>query len=200
MFRIIVLVSGSGTNLQAIIDAIKRGYLNVKLSCVVSDRDCYALKIAEENNIKSYCLNRKDKDFQNKLYEILIKEADLVVCAGFLSIIEEKIIEKFKNKIINVHPSLLPSFGGKGMYGERVHKKVLEYGVKISGCTVHFIDKSIDCGPIIYQYSVPVLDDDDVESLSKRIRVFEHQLLIEAIKLISAGKIKVEGRKVLILE
>lgn len=199
MFRIAVLVSGNGSNLQAIIDAKKEGYLNVKIAAVIADRDCFALQRAKDNGISTYLLSKKDPNFQNYLYNILTKNADLVVCAGFLSIIEKKIIDRFRNKIINIHPALLPSFGGKGMYGEKVHRKVLEYGVKISGCTVHFIDENVDCGPIIFQYALPVLDDDDVNSLSQRILVFEHQLIVEAIKLISLNKIKVEGRKVTIL-
>ncbi|NMC67273.1 MAG: phosphoribosylglycinamide formyltransferase [Spirochaetales bacterium] len=199
MFRIAVLVSGNGSNLQAIIDAKKEGYLNVKIASVIADRDCFALQRAKDNGISTYLLSKKDPNFQNYLYNILTKNADLVVCAGFLSIIEKKIIDRFRNKIINIHPALLPSFGGKGMYGEKVHRKVLEYGVKISGCTVHFIDENVDCGPIIFQYALPVLDDDDVNSLSQRILVFEHQLIVEAIKLISLNKIKVEGRKVTIL-
>lgn len=199
MFRIAVLVSGNGSNLQAIIDAKKEGYLNVEIAAVIADRDCFALQRAKDNGISTYLLSKKDPNFQNYLYDILTKNADLVVCAGFLSIIEKKIIDRFRNKIINIHPALLPSFGGKGMYGEKVHRKVLEYGVKISGCTVHFIDENVDCGPIIFQYALPVLDDDDVNSLSQRILVFEHQLIVEAIKLISLNKIKVEGRKVTIL-
>lgn len=199
MFRIAVLVSGNGSNLQAIIDAKKEGYLNVEIAAVIADRDCFALQRAKDNGISTYLLSKKDPNFQNYLYNILTKNADLVVCAGFLSIIEKKIIDRFRNKIINIHPALLPSFGGKGMYGEKVHRKVLEYGVKISGCTVHFIDENVDCGPIIFQYALPVLDDDDVNSLSQRILVFEHQLIVEAIKLISLNKIKVEGRKVTIL-
>jgi phosphoribosylglycinamide formyltransferase-1 len=199
LFRIAVLVSGNGSNLQAIIDAKKEGYLNVKIAAVIADRDCFALQRAKDNGISTYLLSKKDPNFQNYLYDILTKNADLVVCAGFLSIIEKKIIDRFRNKIINIHPALLPSFGGKGMYGEKVHRKVLEYGVKISGCTVHFIDENVDCGPIIFQYALPVLDDDDVNSLSQRILVFEHQLIVEAIKLISLNKIKVEGRKVTIL-
>ncbi len=199
MFRIAVLVSGSGTNLQAIIDAKKEGYLNVEITAVIADRDCFALQRAKDNGIITYLLDKKDTNFQQDLYEILSKNADLVVCAGFLSIVDKKIIDRFRNKIINIHPALLPSFGGKGMYGEKVHKKVLEYGVKISGCTVHFIDENVDCGPIIFQYAVPVLEDDDVESLSQRILVFEHQLIVEAIRLISLNKIRVEGRNVIIL-
>ena len=199
MFRIAVLVSGSGTNLQAIIDSIKNGYLKVEINCVISDRNCFAIKRAEENHIKTFILDRKDKEFQEKLYEILNRNTDLIVCAGFLSIIGPNIISNFKNKIINVHPALLPSFGGKNMYGEKVHKKVLEYGCKISGCTVHFVDESLDGGPIIFQYAVPVLDDDDTDSLSKRIQIFEHQLIVETIRLISLNKVKIDGRKVSIL-
>ncbi len=199
MFRIAVLVSGNGSNLQAIIDAKKKGYLEIEISHVIADRECFALTRARENNIKTYCLNRKSIDFQDKLFEILDNKIDLIVCAGFLSIIGSKIIDNFKNKIINVHPALLPSFGGKGMYGENVHRKVLEYGVKLSGCTIHFIDDSIDNGPIIFQNAVAVLENDSIETLSKRISVFEHQLIVEAIKLISLNKIKVEGRIVKIL-
>ncbi|MEJ5272632.1 MAG: phosphoribosylglycinamide formyltransferase [Spirochaetota bacterium] len=200
MFRVAVLVSGSGTNLKAIIDAKNKGYLNIQISAVIADRKCFALQRAEENGIKTYLLDRKNENFQKDLESILSKNADLVVCAGFLSIIGNRIIERFKNKIINVHPALLPSFGGKGMYGEKVHQKVLEYGVKISGCTVHFVDENVDCGPIIFQYAVPVMEDDDVKSLSERILVFEHQLIVEAIRLISLNKIIVEGRKVRILD
>ncbi|MFN3410805.1 MAG: phosphoribosylglycinamide formyltransferase [Exilispira sp.] len=200
MFRIAVLVSGNGTNLAAIIDAIKKGYLNVEISVVIADRDCYALKRAKDNNIKTYLVDRKSSNFDEKILDILPKNLDLIVCAGFLSILGEKIINKFKNKIINIHPALLPSFGGKGMYGAKVHKKVIEYGSKISGCTVHFIDENIDGGPIIFQYAVPVFEDDDENSLSERISIFEHQLIVETIRLISLNKIKINGRKVKILE
>lgn len=194
MLRVVVLVSGSGTNLQAIIDAKKSGYLDIDITAVISDRDCYALNRAKENNIRYFCLDRKDSDFQDKLFQLLIEYADLVVCAGFLSILSPKIINHFKNRIINIHPALLPSFGGKGMYGEKVHKKVLEYGAKLSGCTVHFVDDTIDGGPIIFQYAVPVLAGDDAKTLAERISIFEHQLIVEAIKLIASGKIKIDGR------
>lgn len=194
MLRVVVLVSGNGTNLAAIIDAKKSGYLDIDISAVISDRECYAINRAKENNIKTFCLDRKDKDFQDKLLQLLSEYADLVVCAGFLSILSSKIISSFKNKIINIHPALLPSFGGKGMYGEKVHKKVLEYGAKISGCTVHFVDDTVDGGPIIFQYVVPVLEGDDVKTLSERISIFEHQLIVEAIRLISLGKIEIDGR------
>jgi len=199
MPRIVVLVSGNGTNLQYLIDKVKSKELNVSISAVVSDRECFALKRAEMEGIPYFCLNRKEKNFGTNLLSLLNKYADFVVCAGFLSIIDPLIIQKFQYRIINLHPALLPAFGGKGMFGNNVHRAVLDYGCKITGCTVHFITDDIDGGPIILQYAIPVLDNDDEQSLAQRLSLFEHNILFEAVKLLCENRLKVEGRKVTIL-
>lgn len=204
MFKIAVLASGGGSNLQSIIDSIKNGYLkDVCIEYVVTDKeDAFALKRAEAFNIKTMTFNRakfKD-DLSDKIYEVLKDKVDLIVLAGFLSIIRGKIVEEFKDRIINIHPSLIPSFCGKGMYGLKVHQAAIEYGVKVSGCTVHFIDEGTDTGAIILQKTVEVHSGDTSESLQKRILVEEHSALPEVIKLISEGKVKVHGRKVTIKE
>jgi len=204
LFKIAVLASGGGSNLQSIIDSIDNGYLkDVSIEYVITDReDAFALKRAEAFNIKTMTFNRaqfKD-DLSGKIYEVLKDKVDLIVLAGFLSIIKGKIVEEFKNRIINIHPSLIPSFCGKGMYGLKVHQAAIEYGVKVSGCTVHFIDEGTDTGAIILQKVVEVHSDDTSESLQKRILVEEHSALPEVIKLISDGKVQVNGRKVIIKE
>ncbi|NEZ45821.1 phosphoribosylglycinamide formyltransferase [Clostridium niameyense] len=203
MFKIAVLVSGGGTNLQSIIDNIEKGYLkNCSIECVISDRDnVYGLKRAENKKIKTYVFDRKiyKDQISDEILKVLENKVDLIVLAGWLSILEGDLIDKFENKIINIHPSLIPSFCGNGMYGIRVHQKAIEYGVKISGCTVHFVDQKTDNGPIIMQKVVPVFSKDTAESLQKRVLEKEHMALSEAIKLISEKKICVEGRKVTIM-
>lgn len=202
MFKIAVLVSGGGSNLQSIIDNVDEGNINCKIECVISDKkNAYGLKRAEEKQIKTYVVDKKTygKNLSDKILEILDGKVDLIVLAGFLSILDEKIVRKFKNKIINIHPSLIPSFCGNGMYGIKVHEKALEYGVKVTGCTVHFVDEGTDTGAIIIQKAVPVENDDTAEILQKRVLEFEHQALPEAIKLISEGNVKIEGRRVKIV-
>ena len=199
MPRIVVLVSGNGTNLQYLIDKVKSHELNVNISAVISDRECFALKRAEKEGIQSFCLNRKGKDFSKNLLSLLNKYADYIVCAGFLSIIDPLIIQNFQYRIINLHPALLPAFGGKGMFGNKVHRAVLDYGCKITGCTVHFVTDDIDGGPIILQYAIPVLDNDDEQSLAQRLSLFEHNILFESVKLLCENRLKVEGKKVNIL-
>ena len=187
--KLAVLVSGSGTNLQAIIDAIRSGELtNTEIAIVISNKkDAYALQRAEKEGIKSLFLNPKDFpssiEYDKKLIE-LIKEhkIDLIILAGYLRILSKEFINAFPNKIINIHPALLPKFGGKGMYGEKVHEAVLKEKEKESGCTVHFVDNGIDTGQIIAQKKIPVLEGDNVETLQKRILLEEHKLLVESIK------------------
>lgn len=204
MFKIAVLASGGGSNLQSIIDSIKNGYLkDVSIEYVITDReDAFALKRAEAFNIKTMTFKRAQfkENLSDKIYEVLKDKVDLIVLAGFLSIIKGKIVEEFKDRIINIHPSLIPSFCGRGMYGLKVHEAAIDYGVKVSGCTVHFIDEGTDTGAIILQKTVEVHSDDTSESLQKRILVKEHSALPEVIKLISEGKIQVHGRKVTIKE
>lgn len=187
--KIAVLVSGSGTNLQAIIDAIKNGYLsNTEISIVISNKkDAYALKRAQNEGIENLFLNPKDFsnniEYDKKLVEIISNyQADLIVLAGYLKILTHAFVNSFPQKTINIHPALLPNFGGKGMYGEKVHEAVLKSGVQESGCTAHFVTTEVDAGPIISQKKVPVLSDDTVESLSKRVLAEEHKLLVNTIK------------------
>ena len=201
MFRIAVLVSGGGTNLQAIIDSINSGYLNCKIEAVISNKDgICAIDRAKKNNIPVYIFDKKTykENISQEICSLLENKVDLIVLAGWLSILKGSLIEKFKNKIINIHPSLIPSFCGEGMYGIKVHEKAIEYGVKFSGCTVHFVDEGTDSGPIILQKVVPVLNYDTAKILQKRVLLEEHHALPEAIKLISENRVTVEGRKVII--
>ncbi|MCY6960483.1 phosphoribosylglycinamide formyltransferase [Clostridium brassicae] len=201
MFKIAVLISGGGSNLQAIIDNIENGYLNCSIECVISDKkDAFGLERARRHNIKTYVFDKKEygAELSYRILETLENKVDLIVLAGYLSILNWDIIKKFKDKIINVHPSLIPSFCGKGMYGIKVHEKALEYGVKITGCTVHFVDEGTDTGSIIIQKAVEVKDNDTAESLQKRVLEQEHRALSEAIKLISEDKVHVNGRKIIV--
>lgn len=203
MFKIAVLISGGGTNLQSIIDKVKSGYLNCKIEIVISDSEkAYGIERARENNI--YAISLGKKQYGDKLSDEILKIAvekgiDLIVTAGFLSILKGDLLKKFKNRIINIHPSLIPSFCGKGMYGLNVHKAAINYGVKASGCTVHFLDEGTDTGPIIIQKTVPVFAEDTAEVLQKRVLEKEHEALPEAIRLIAENKVKVQERKVFIL-
>lgn len=202
MYKIAVLISGGGTNLQSIIDKVKSAYLDCKIEIVISDNEkAYGIERAKENNIYAVALGKKQ--YGDKLSDEILKIAqekniDLIVTAGFLSILKGDLLKKFKNRIINIHPSLIPSFCGKGMYGLNVHKAAISYGVKVSGCTVHFVDEGTDTGPIIIQKSVPVFAEDTAEVLQKRVLEKEHEALPEAIKLITEDKVKVCDRKVII--
>ena len=185
--RIAVFISGSGSNLQSIIDNIENGNLNCEISYVIADRECFGLERAEKHGIKSIMLDKKL--FGNKLSDEIsailengIEKTDYIVLAGYLSILSESFINKWTRKIINIHPSLLPKFGGKGMYGMNVHRAVIEAKETESGCTIHFVDTGVDTGEIILQIKVPVLSDDTPEILQKRVLEKEHILLIEGIK------------------
>ena len=199
MLKIAVLISGGGSNLQSIIDNIERKKLNCSIEYVISDKEgALGIDRAKKHNIKTFVFDRKIyKDtLSEKILEVLDGKVDLIVLAGYLSIIKGDILKRFKNKIINIHPSLIPSFCGKGMYGIKVHEKALEYGVKVTGCTVHFVDEGTDTGSIIIQKTVNVEDDDTPETLQKRVLVEEHKALPEAIGLIADGKVKVKNRRV----
>lgn len=189
MFKIGVLVSGGGSNLQSIIDKSKSGELQCKVEVVIGDRECYGVERAKEAGIDGYTLDRKvlKKELCREIDKIVSKkEVDLIVLAGFLSIIDEEFVNKWKGRIINIHPSLLPKFGGPGMYGIRVHEAVLKAGEQESGCTVHYVDTGVDSGEIIAQKRVKVLEGDTPEILQKRVLVEEHKLLPESIaKIIS---------------
>ena len=203
MLKIGVLVSGGGTNLQAIIDSIESGYLgNCRIVTVISSRSgAYALKRAETHGIPAVCIPRKGKTVEEYDRAIISHleqyGVDLVVLAGFMCILGEEFNKRYRNRAINVHPSLVPSFCGKGFYGTIPHEKALEYGVKITGATVHFVDLETDAGPVILQKPVNVLDDDTVDTLQRRVmEEAEWQILPEAIKLISEDRIVIEGRRV----
>jgi len=204
LLNIAVLVSGGGTNLQSIIDSIENGYLkNVKIKYVISDRKgAFGIERARAHNIDTLVVDRKiyKKELSNKIYEELKDKVDLIVLAGYLSIISSPLIEGFKNRIINIHPSLIPSFCGKGMYGIKVHEAAINYGVKVSGCTVHFVDENTDTGAIILQNVAKVYANDTPEELQRRVLQEEHKALPLAIKLISEHRIVVEDRKVIIKE
>lgn len=205
--NIVVLVSGGGTNLQSLIDNQNKGMFGEsKITCVISSKkDVYALERAEKNGIPTRVLCRRDYDdtasYSKDLAEALLEEkADLVVLAGFLTVIDRRVCDLFPNKIINIHPALIPSFCGKGYYGLNVHKAVLEKGVKISGATVHFVTPECDAGPIILQKAVDVLDGDTPEALQKRIMErAEWEILPEAVKLFCEDRIRVKNGRTSIL-
>ena len=206
MKKIAVLVSGGGTNLQALIDAEKRGELGCgKISLVIASKPgVYALERASQNNIESLVLARKDYEsiasYSKALADTLEKKgADLVVLAGFLTIIDEQVYKKFPNRILNVHPALIPSFCGKGYYGLHVHEAALEKGVKVSGATVHIVTPECDAGPIVLQKAVEVKQDDTPETLQRRImEEAEWKILPEAVRLFCEDKIIVNNDKVYI--
>ncbi len=202
--KIGVLISGSGSNLGSLIDKVhkKSGVIDI----VISDKeDAYGLIRAKNAGIDTLVIDSKNfgsrEAFSNKLKEELKKRnIDLVVLAGFMKILSGEFINDFQNKIINIHPSLIPSFCGKGYYGLKVHEGVIEYGAKVSGATVHFVDEGADTGPIILQEALYVNEDDDATSLQKRILLIEHNLLPKAVELFCNNKIKVINRKVSIKE
>lgn len=202
MHKIAVLISGGGSNLQSIIDGISCGELNCEIKCIISDRPgVYGLERAANHGIPAHILDRKiyGEYLSDQILHLLGEGVDLIVLAGFLSILKGNIINRYKNKILNIHPSLIPSFCGKGMYGIKVHQKVIESGVKISGCTVHFVDEETDNGPIILQRTVPVYFEDDAATLQKKVLVEEHKALPEALKLLIADRVQIIGRKIKIL-
>lgn len=208
MLRIAVLVSGGGTNLQAIIDSMKQGKItNTEIGVVISNREqAYAIDRAKQYGINIAVVSPKDyenrEEFNLALCEALDSyQVDLIVLAGYLVILPKVLIEKYPNKIINIHPSLIPSFCGPGFYGLRVHEAVLERGNKITGATVHFVDEGTDTGPIILQKAVPVREQDTPEILQKRVmEEAEWYILPEAINLIANNKIKINNTKVYITD
>lgn len=203
MLKIAVFVSGGGSNLQAIMDSINKGELNCSIVGVISDNaDAKALKRAEEKGITTYVLDRGSyrENIGDRALEILGDRADLIVLAGFLSILKGEILKVYKNKIINIHPSLIPNFCGKGMYGKRVHEAVINAGVKTTGCTVHFVNEEVDGGAVLLQKTVSVESYDDADTLQKKVLTEEHKILIEAINLIEKKKISLTSQGVKILE
>lgn len=204
MLKIAVLVSGGGTNLQSIIDSIEDGNLkNCKIETIIASKEnIYSLERAKKHGIRSHVISRKeygDKQ-SDKILEILDNKVDLIVLAGYLSILSGNILDKFSNRIINIHPSLIPSFCGSNMYGLKVHEAVINKGVKYSGATVHFVNNEVDGGAIIIQEVVKVDFMDNAESLQKKVLEKEHIILPEAIRVIAEGKVKIINGKVKIEE
>ena len=203
--RIAVLVSGGGTNLQALIDAQGRGELTGgEIAAVLSSSpDAYALERAKQAGIPGYVLPRGDARAVTAALVERLQALDihLVVMAGFMTIVTEELFRAYPNAVLNIHPSLIPSFCGKGCYGLHVHEKALEYGVKVSGATVHFVTEECDAGPIVLQKAVEVLPEDTPETLQRRImEQCEWKLLPRAVSLFCQGRLRVEGRKVTVLE
>ncbi len=208
MLNIAVLVSGGGTNLQAIIDAVENGEIsNTRICGVISNnQNAYALERAKKHGIKSFCISPKSfltrAEFNQSFLETVdMLEPDLIVLAGFLVVIPPEMTEKYRNRIINIHPSLIPSFCGTGYYGLKVHEAALSRGVKVVGATVHFVDEGTDTGPIILQKAVDVEQGDTPEVLQRRVmEKAEWKILPRAIDLIANGKVKVEDGKAVILQ
>ena len=205
IIRIGVLISGSGSNLQSIIDNIQSGYIpNAKVVIVVSSRsDAFGIKRAEKAGIKAVFIDPKQTsssyEYSQEITDALVEHAvDLVCLAGFMRMIEKPVLEKFSGRIMNIHPALLPKFGGKGMYGHFVHEAVLQAGEKESGPTIHFVDDQYDHGPVILQRTISVLPEDTPDTLSERVLAEEHKIYPDALKLYCEGKLKIENGKVVV--
>lgn len=203
--RIGVLASGGGTNLQAIIDSCERGEIDGDVVVVISNvPEAYALERARKHRIDAFAFPHKGMTREEHEADVVAcleqHSVDLVVLAGYLRMLTPVMVNKYAGRIMNTHPALLPSFGGKGMHGLNVHQAVINYGCKVSGCTIHFVTLDVDGGPIALQKAVPVLEDDTPETLQERVLKEEHRLLPRAIQLFAQGKLKVEGKRVHVLE
>lgn len=206
MLNIAVLISGSGSNLQSIINAVESGYINGKIELVISNnKNAYGLERAKKHNIDALYVSKQEypdnEDFDRVIIDNLKeKQIDLVVLAGYLKILTSKFIKEYENKIINIHPSLLPAFGGEGYYGHYVHQAAIKKGVKYSGATVHLVNDVVDGGYIIDQDIVKVSFDDTAETLAKKVLEIEHRLLPKVIKKFCENKIKIIDEKVFVEE
>ncbi|MCC7494539.1 MAG: phosphoribosylglycinamide formyltransferase [Fimbriimonadaceae bacterium] len=203
MVRLGVLVSGGGTNLQAILDATADGRIPAQVTCVLADREsAYGLQRAREAGVRKVVVERlpdhPDRDAFSAAVTAHLRAAavDWVVLAGFLKILTRPFLDEFAGRVVNTHPALLPSFGGIGQHGLHVHRAVLEYGCKVSGCSVHLVDDQVDGGPLIEQVPVPVYDDDTPETLQARILPVEHQALVRVVGYLATGRVTVTGRRV----
>ena len=203
--RIGVLASGGGTNLQAIIDACERGEIDGDVVVVISNiSEAFALERAKKHRIDAFAFPHKGttrEDHEKDVVSCLDQhQVDLVVLAGYLRMLTPVMISKYAGRMMNTHPALLPSFGGEGMHGLNVHQAVIDYGCKVSGCTIHFVTLDVDGGQIILQKAVPVQENDTADTLQERILKEEHKLLPRAIQLFAQGKLKIEGRRCHVLE
>lgn len=205
MLRLAVLASGGGTNLQAIIDACERGELDARVVLVISNNSAAgALERARKHGIPDLHLSGRQfatqEEFDARLLEVLSEyNVDMVILAGYMKLLSPTVVKAYRHRMLNIHPALLPCFGGKGMYGIRVHQAVIDSGAKVSGVSVHIVDEQYDHGPIVAQRTVPVLDDDTPESLAQRVLVQEHKIYPEVIQLFAQHRIRVEGQRVRIL-
>jgi formyltetrahydrofolate-dependent phosphoribosylglycinamide formyltransferase len=204
--RIAILVSGHGrgSNMAAIIDACQRGEIDGQVVLVIGTRsEAPALQRAAEKGVPTRVISPRllsEEQYAQRLLQVLSEaQADLVCLAGYMRLLPVPVVQAYAGRVMNIHPALLPLFGGKGMYGEHVHRAVLESGMKVSGCTVHFVDEHYDTGPIIVQRCVPVEEDDTWETLAARVLVQEHQAYVQAVKLFAEGRLRIEGRRVRIL-
>ena len=199
--NLVALASGGGTNLQAIIDNIEKGIVNAQIRAVISNNSkSGALERARNHNIPAIHLSHKQfatpEEFDQRLLSVLKEnETDLVILAGYMKMLSPTIVRAYKNKILNIHPALLPSFGGTGMYGIHVHEAVIDSGVKVTGVTVHLVDEIYDHGAIIVQECVPVLPDDTPETLQQRVLPHEHELYSKAIQLFAEDKVEIKDNK-----
>jgi phosphoribosylglycinamide formyltransferase-1 len=203
--RIGVLASGGGTNLQAIIDACERGEIDGDVVVVISNvPEAFALERARKHRIDAFAFPSKGVTREQHEQDVIDcleqHQVDLVCLAGYLRMMTPLIIRKYAGRMMNTHPALLPAFGGAGMHGLKVHQAVLDYGCKVSGCTIHFVTEEVDGGQIVLQKSVPVSEDDTAETLQERILKEEHKLFPRAIQLFAQGKLKIEGRKCRVLQ
>ena len=204
--NIAVLVSGRGSNLQAIIDAIDNGSIEGKISVVISSKhDAYAIERCKVSEIDVQVISKKDHEDISVRTDMIIRELDkreidFVVLAGYMEILEKKLIDIYENKIINIHPSLIPSFCGKGLYGMKVHNEVYKYSVKVTGATVHFVDEGADTGPVIMQRCIEIDEEDMPRDIAEKVLKIEHNLLPEVVGLMCKDKIVVDGRRVIILD
>ena len=202
--RLAVMVSGGGTNLQAVVDACADGRIPARVACVISSRsDAYALERAKQAGVPAAVIRPRDYAAQDAHDEAVMQAlerfgAQAVVLAGYMSILGPALVRQYQYRIVNIHPALIPSFCGRGYYGRRVHEAVLDYGAKVSGATVHFVDEGTDTGPIIMQRCVPVLDGDTPEALAARILEVEHEILPRSVALLCEGRLRVEGRRVFV--
>ncbi|MEM4293934.1 MAG: phosphoribosylglycinamide formyltransferase [Thermoplasmata archaeon] len=202
MLKLGVLASGRGTDFQSLIDAQKQHFFDAEIVVLVSNNpEAYAVERARQNGIPAYVIphkGRKREEHEREITAVLEKHGvELVVLAGYMRTLTKFFIERWRNRIINIHPALLPLFGGKGYYGMKVHEAVLASGMKVSGCTVHFVTEEIDGGPIILQKCVEVKEDDTPETLAARVLEKEHEILPLAVKLIAEGRVKiVDGKRV----
>ena len=200
--RVTAFASGRGSNILAIVKHIEAGAVNARIVGVISNNSqCGALQMARGRGIPAYHISRRqfetNEEFERHLLHVLAElETDLVILAGYMKMMPESVVRAYKNRMLNIHPALLPAFGGKGLYGRHVHEAVLEYGCKVSGVTVHLVDADYDTGAPVLQRCVPVRDDDTPTTLAERILKVEHEIYSEAIRLFAEGKIRIRGRRV----